>query len=388
MRVSIWDKPDRWITECGVQSFEDANILEAKRLFYLFFDKENIDNYKMRCEQRTETIHGKAIQINLSLIKGGNDNIDLVPWCRGSNNSTYMLITMYIYDTAFYGTITDFKGARFYLTEALTSGTINDYDIKKAMLSGTNIYSRDLRDKPEKIIRLQQTTLSSAPSIPEPKYYTMRQQEVIEDDMYCITSMGTSIEHEGWELLDDNTSISVMDVLEMDTLEPIMKDKLYQVRNSLRQNDFRIKMFDSTELSDYTLYQDFISMQNGYTYIYDTNMGCNIIATKKAFIPFVKHQFKDKLQYDIEKTLKTIKDYAKGVENELGSVRLTFTPLYYGDKVDAYFKDWNPDNQPTLKKQIGVDNGYKLKNDIADRSYELTEDDIESLSPPEGALFM
>ena len=174
MNVSIWGKPDKWISEIGSHSFEDANILEVKRFFYLFFDKTDIDNYKMHRECKTDTIHGKAIQINLSLIKGGNENIDLVPWFRGSSNSTYMLITMYIYDTAFYGTITDFKGAKFYLTEALTSGTINDYDIKKAMLSGTNIYSRDLRDKPDKLLMLQKDTLNSAPAIPEPKFYTMK----------------------------------------------------------------------------------------------------------------------------------------------------------------------------------------------------------------------
>ena len=384
MRFGIWDKPDRWISERGNASFEDADIIEAKRFFYLFFDVNDIENYKNRTESSDSILHGKAIQINLALMKGGNSNIDMVPWFRGSSNSNYMLITMYIYDTVFYKTITDFKSARFLLTEALTSGTINDYDIHKAMLCGFNMYSKDIRDKPDKKAVLSEDILVSAPSIPEPQYYTMKQQEVLEDDVYCITSMMTSIEHEGWELLDDNTSISVMDVTEMDTLEPLMKSKLYEVRNSIRQSDHKVNIFDSTELSDCTLYHDFMSMQNGYTYIYDSNMGCNIIRTKKAFIPFAKHQFRDKLQSDIEQTLRMIQTYAKGVENQLGSVRLTFTPLYYGDKIDAYFKDWRSDNQPTLKKNVGIDNGSKLKNDIAERTFELSNDEIGSISPPEG----
>jgi hypothetical protein len=365
MKFNIWDKPDTWVSEKGMR-FEDSSIIEAKRFFYLFFDNNDLMKFKEHTERKDDIIYGKAIQINLSLSKGGNDNIDLTPWNRGSNNSTYMVITMYIYDTVFPGSVMNFKDAKFLLTESLTSGTNNDYDIHKALLCGTQIYSKDVRDKDYIKSCLYEQTCGTQMYIPEPQYYTMRQQELIEDDVYCITSLSTSIEHMGWELLDDVTSISIMDILEMDSLEQSMKDKLYQARYSIKQSNYKINTFDSTELSDYMLYHDFMSMQHGYTYIYDTNMGTNIIQTKKAFIPFVKHQFRDKLQYEIEQTLGLIKNYAKNVENELGSVRLTFTPLYYGDKIDAYFKDWNKDHQPTIKNNVGIDNGFKLKNDISD----------------------
>jgi hypothetical protein len=373
MKFGIWDKPDKWVLEKGMK-FEDADIIEAKRFFYLFFDEDDIINFKQKTEIRSNMIHGKAIQINLALSKGGNKNIDVSPWTRGSDNSTYMVITMYVYDTLFPGSITDFKSAKFILTEALTSGTNNDYDMNKAVLCGTQLYSKDIRDKEDIKVRLYEQTFGQTMSIPEPQYYTLRQQEAVEDDVYCITSLHTSIEHEGWELLDEMTSISVMDILEMDSLEATMKDKLYQARYSLRHSDYRIKSFDSTELADYMLYHDFMSMQHGYTYIYDSNLGSNIIQTKKAYIPFAKHQFRDKLQYDIEQTLMSIKRYAQNVEKDLGSIRLTFTPLYYGDKIDAYFKDWNKDNQPTLKNNIGIDNGFKLKNDISDRTNSIEEE--------------
>jgi hypothetical protein len=365
MKFNVWDKPDSWIIEKGMR-FEDSNIIEAKRFFYLFFDNEDIIKFKEHAERKDDIIYGKAIQINLSLSKGGSKNIDLTPWNRGSDNSTYMVITMYVYDTVFPGSVTRFKDAKFLLTESLTSGTNNDYDIHKAMLCGTQIYSKDVRDKDYIKSYLYEQSCGQQMFIPEPQYYTMKQQEIVEDNIYCITALDVSIEHMGWELLDDVTSISIMDILEMDSLEQTMKEKLYQARYSIRQADYKLNMFDSTDLSDYMLYDDFMSMQHGYTYIYDSNMGANIIRTKKAFIPFVKHQFNDKLQFDIERTLRKIKDYAKGVENELGSVRLTFTPLYYGDKIDAYFKDWNKDHQPTIKNNVGIDNGFKLKNDISD----------------------
>lgn len=364
MKLNLFDKNETWISEKG-HMFEVANIIEAHRFIYLFFDANDVEAYKLKRENTYETKFGKAIQVNISISRGGRDTLDLVPWVRGSDNSTQMFIQMYIYDTVFDRSVTNIQNAEFILTEALTSGSTNDYDLKKTMINGFNIYSKDIRDNESKKMMLQEKVMEGAPFICDPMYYTMQHQEVCEDDIYCISTLSNVITHYGHELIDDNTSISIMNMSEMETLEPAIKAKLYQVKYALTQSNYKLKMFDSMELSSETMYQDLMSMQHGFTYIYDTNMGANIIRTKRAFIPFQKHQFHDKLQYDIESTLNTIKRYAKGVEKELGPVRLTFTPLYYGDKVDAYFKDWNPDNQPVVKQNIGIDNGLKVKQEIS-----------------------
>ena len=115
-------------------------------------------------------------------------------------------------------------------------------------------------------------------------------------------------------------------------------------------------------------------MQHGYTYIYDSQAGINVISEEKlpngkikrtGYMPFKKYQFDDKLQHDIEETIRNIKDHARDVEKQFGSVRIHFTPLYFGDKTDIFFKDWKADNQPILKDKVDIDNSFKLSNEIS-----------------------
>lgn len=380
-----WNLDKEWINEKPTD-FKEANILDAHRFFYMFFSNEDIENFKLQREDPTKTYYGKAIQINLSISKGGKNNIDVVPWFRGSDNTTHMEIGLYIHDVICYGSIMNYRTAKFILNESMVASTVNDYDMKKAFFPGTNMYSKDIRDKNDKKEIISFHMSESAPSIPDPKYYTMQQEELNEDDLYCLNSIDVVVTHIGEELFDEVTSVSIMEIKEMDTLEPMMKSKIYSLRDSIRISDYNVNMFDSTELSKYTLYHDFMSMQHGYTYIYDTNMGINVIRNKKSYTPFMKYQFQDKLQYDINNTLTIIKEYAKSLEKDLGPVRLAFTPLYYGDKVNAYFKDWNPDNQPVLKKQMGIDNGSKVESAISDLLSDSSNIE-ESECPPEGDYF-
>lgn len=375
MKLNVWSKPTRYLSERGYE-YEESGLLETQRFIYLFFDENAIENHKLKREIHGNLIYGKAIQINLSVSHGGSDNIDLPPWVRGSDNSTYITCGMYIYDTIFENSITNIYSAKFILNDSLLTSTTNDYDIRKAMLNGTNIYSKDIRDKPEKKSIITSQIYEYAPNIPDPLYYTVRHQEVVEGDMYCLTNIDSVIEHEGKDLYDTDTRISVMNMTLIQTLEPQMKKKIYDLQSQIKNSCHGIKMYDSTELSDLLLYQDFESMQNGYTYIYDTNAGANIVQTSKSYLPFRKYQFNDKLQFELERTLESIKNHAKLIEKEFGPVRIHFTPLYFGDKTDTYFKDWRMDNQPTLNDKMDIDNGFKVQNSISNAisDYELDND--------------
>lgn len=382
-----WQKPKEYV-EAG-KGFAEAGILDAHRFFYIFFSYNDIDDFKNNRLDPKAIYYGKAIQINLSISKGGKDNVDVAPWFRGSDNSTFMSIGMYIYDVISEGSITDLSGAQFILKESLVSSTTNDYDLKKSMLLGASMYSKDLRDKPEKSIYLANNIMEDHPPIPEPEYYTIRQQEVENGDIFTILDLGTVITRLGHEIFDENTTFSIMDMTEMNAMEPILKNKIYEARNTKRMSDYKASIYDSTELSEYTLYEDFASMQHGYTYIYDTNLGVNIIKNNKSFMPFVNHQFKDKLQEDLEGTLRKIKMYASEVENELGPMRLMFTPLYYGDKSNVYFKDWKADNQPVVKDSIGLDSGTKLENEVVNCCSEEYDGwgARDKMVPPDGGLY-
>ena len=133
MKLGIWSKPDKWLAEIGYD-LGQADILEAHRFIYLFFDQNALDNHNFKRTIKGETIYGKAIQINLSISKGGKDNFDLMPWMRKCDNSTHMIASMYTYDTVFDTDITNIYSAKFILNEAMISSTMNDYNLSKAML--------------------------------------------------------------------------------------------------------------------------------------------------------------------------------------------------------------------------------------------------------------
>ena len=50
-----------------------------------------------------------------------------------------------------------------------------------------------------------------------------------------------------------------------------------------------------------------------------------------------------------------------------------FTPLYFGDKLDAIFKDYDPDNQPILKNNVNIDNESKIKNEISTEIFDAQQ---------------
>lgn len=370
MKLNTWCKPTQYVNSIGFE-LEQSEILEAHRYIYLFFSPEDIENHQNNRTIPHNMIYGKAIQINLA-IAGANEEIGVVPWMKCSNGTT-MYACIYTYDVLFDTDISNFVNAKFTLLNAMAVSSTNDYSLNKTLSNGATLYSKDLRDKPDMKNLLQSKSLEYSPSVPPPQFYTPTHQNISEDEVYCITSLDTAIQFEGQELLDDYTRISVMNVMDIDTMENKMRDRLYQIRAARNNPLSGVKTYDSTALSDQLLFQEFESMQNGYTYIYDTNMGVNIIKTGKAFIPFGKWQFQDKLVNDLETTLNHIKVHCKNIEREHGPVRLTFTPLYFGDKLDVVFKDYSTENQPILKNDINIDNGSKLKNEISTEIFDAQQ---------------
>lgn len=381
MKLGVWNDSKDLISGDFTESYllKEANILEAHRFIYLFFDKDTLENHKLGLQNPPGTrIYGKAIQINLSVTKGLNNNYDIPPFLRGSDNSTYMIIGMYVYDTIFDRSILNIQTAEFTLLNSMVSSTTNEYNLRKSMSNGINLYEKDIRDKPDIKDLISAKVYAQAPSIPEPMYYTMTHQELGMDEIYCLTDLETSVVHRGNELIDEFTKVSVMDSSLLDTLEPRLRAKLVEIKSmNMRPAETGVNMYDQTMLSEWLLYQDFESMQSGYTYIYDTNMGFNIMKNNGGFIPFRKFQFEDKMVGDIERTKDTIIQHAKGVEKKFGSVRMIFTPLYYGDKTDVFFKDYNKDNQPTLKENLNIDSGEKIKNEVSTIVQEAKDEYIQ-----------
>ena len=169
-----------------------------------------------------------------------------------------------------------------------------------------------------------------------------------------------------------------MNMAMMDTLEPKLKNKLAEIRVLNETAYSGVSMYDQTLLSETLLYQDFESMQHGYTYIYDTNMGFNIIRNANCYTPFKKYRFEETMVGDLNRTMFNIRQHANAVEKKFGPVRMMFTPLFYGDKTDVFFKDYTIEHQPTIKEQMNIDNGNKVKTELSNivRDAEQFNDEI------------
>ena len=364
MKLRVWNNSDKFLDDCSRQ-LKEANILEAHRFIYLFFSHDDLIRDKNNEFSSTDVIIGKAIQVNMAISQGA-DNIEMSPMFRmNCQNSTVMSMTMYFYDVVFHGSIRNVNDGLFSMTNAISTSTMNDYDSRMAMSNGQNFYSKDIRDDPNKKRKLSNLLYYSAPNIPEPMYYSMMHMENEKDEIYCITSIDTSFSLNGYELIDDKTRISIMNMSSMDSMIPQLKNKMYDIRNMTNIKTSPIKMCDSTELSSLMLYNDVESMQNGYMYSYDSEIGRQLEKTSKSMIPFGEYQFKDKMVQDLERMMDGVESYGRSLEREFGSVRIIYTPLYFGDKVDIYFKDYKPDNQPIIKTNTNIDSGMKVHDEIS-----------------------
>lgn len=360
-------------------NLDESGIIETKRFIYLFFDSNTIYNYKNNIPNLPGTVLiGKAIQVNMALVEGGRENIDIMPWIRGGNNSTYMVINMYTYDTRFDTNIRNIDNAEFTLVNSIAASSTNDYDLKRCITNGISLYSKEFRDDEMKKSIFEGND-GLAPGIPEPLYYTMRQQEAEIGDVYSIQALNTIVVHFGFELIDSETRVAIMDMNDMDTMDLRLRDKMKEIKYMVNSGSafHDIDMYDTTQLSSEMLYGILESLQSGYTYIYDSNMGKNIQKTKLAMIPFSKYRMKDEMVTNFERSLDTIDLHAKDLEKRYGNIRLTFTPSYRGDKIDVYFKDYRPDHQPVLKNVSSIDSGEKINEEITERLSDFDDEETD-----------
>lgn len=359
-------------------NLEESGIIDTKRFIYLFFDSNTIYNYKNNIPNPPgSVILGKAIQVNMSLVEGGRKNIDVMPWIRGGNNSTYMVINMYTYDTRFDTTIRNIDSAEFTLVNSVACSSTNDYDLKRCITNGISLYAKEFREDEDKKRLFDENDL--APGIPEPLFYTLRQQENEMGDVYSIQALTSVIVHFGFELIDPDTRISVLDMNIMDTMDIQLRDRMkeikYMVNSGSTFND--IEMYDSTQLSSEMMYSVLESLQSGCTYIYDSDEGLGFAKNKLSYIPFQKYRMKDEMASNLQRSMDTVELHGKDLERQFGHVRLTFTPSYRGDKLDIYFKDYNPDNQPVIKNKTEIDSGEKINEEITERISDYIDNDQE-----------
>lgn len=358
-------------------NLDQSGIIECKRFIYLFFDSNDIYDDKVGNRNPPGTvIIGKAIQVNMALVEGGRENIDIMPWVRGGNNSTYMVINMYTYDTRFDTSIRNINNAEFTLTNSIAASSTNDYDLKRCVTNGISLYSKEFREDENKKSYLSE---SFSPSIPEPLYYTTRQQEAEMDDVYSIQALNTIVVHSGFELVDLWTQVAIMDKSVMDTMNFQLRDRMKEIKYMTNSGStfHDINMYDTTQLSSEMLYGVLESLQSGYIYTYDTDLGRNISKTTKSMLPFGKYRMKEEMTANLQRAIDTVEAHAKSLEQQHGHLRIMFTPYYGGDKIDVYFKDYAPNHQPVIKNTSTIDSGEKINEEITERLADLDDEETD-----------
>ncbi len=350
-------------------NLEESGIIEKRRYIYLFFNSNDIQNYKDGIPiPPGNCVIGKAIQVNMCLAEGGKENIDVMPWIRGGRNSTYMALNMYTYDTRFENNLRNINGAEFTLINSVSSSSTNDYDLKRSITNGINLYCKEFREDPNKRSLLSDSGGAISPQIPEPLYYTMRQQEAETGDVYCLTSLATIVSHLGYELIDDNTQVAILDQSIMDTLNYQLNERMKEIRYMKNTNSCgKINMYDTTELSNEMMFEILQSLQSGYIYTYDTDIGRNVTTSKNYVMPFRKYRIKEEMVFNLQNSIDSVEAHAKALEKEFGHLRITYIPSYRGDKLDVYFKDYKPDHQPVIKNVSSIDSGNKIDDEITQR---------------------
>ena len=311
------------------------NIKKVQRELLLFINKEDLD-------APGKLIHGQAIQINISTQTGVVDSEIFTLGVRTKNNATIKM-NVYCYSVVFDPILglKNIQGAEFLLNNAYSTEIVEDYDTKYTSRPYIGVYDRNF-SKNEDLMSCANDIFHNTSSIPLPLYYTTEQQRVEENDNVSIVWLDFNLVYEGHKLIDRNTTITIHDVKYFDN---ILNMFLNDTGNFINTLD---KKGDSICFIDDLFVQSTQPLLDGFVYIYDTQDGTKFWRTKNVNEHVPMHEFRQRGQVceDLIATQDSVITRSKLIENEYGSICLYYTPLLLGDKLEIYFKDYAPNNQP------------------------------------------
>lgn len=337
--------------------FNDFNIKKNTRKILLFIDRD---------EYNTKSVKfGKAIQINTAVQTEIVDDAYFTIGLRTKNNAT-IKNNVYFYSVIFDSVLgmSDIKKATFILNDAYSTENIEDYDTKVTSRPFVGIYDKEFSSDSSRVEQVSEMFYNNS-SVPLPKYYTSRQQDLQENDQYSINWLDFTIQYEGYELIDNVTSITVYDIKMWDTMN-------YNI-NSPHIDSFSNKERSTDMIGD--LFIDSVQpMINGFVFIYDTDDGyCvkkNPMVTDK--LPMYEFRQKEQIVDDLQQIITNLDNQAKMIYNTHGPVRIHYAPFMHGDKIEVIFKDYDKNNQPADYNKANIDKGIVAKDHMAMLYEEIT----------------
>lgn len=340
------------------QSIEEAGIKECYRRMYLFIDKEEYDQFK-----NVQT--GKLLLINYSMayqhhsmyINNGN-------LLRFNNN-------IYTFNVEFITGFKDYLNAICSLETAFSSDAYNDLDNKRYVAENQLLFE-NLRSINNSFVKenLIDFEISSSTVIPDPKYYTPNHQFIAENEPPdALNTVQTQLVYRFEELKDDKTIIRV---LPFNQWETFVKRKIQELRNidyEVFENEKRVLTEQGDNLIENLFYFTSETMMEGIIFAYDSNVGDAMIHKSNMVTPrmsFYKHRFQEQVINSINQTKDLIKLHMNNLEKEYGNVLFFYSPFSHGDQFSIKFRDYTPDNQPSLTNSDNVDkiNSLGVATDI------------------------
>lgn len=363
MRILAWESQEFRIG--NEKRIDEAGIFACAREIYVFVD-ENI------LKSMGDVPVGKAVIINYSMSKS-EGILDRCDYRHPSNH--IMLFNMYWFDVDFVKGVRKVKEAIFTLTGAFSSSTTNIWCTPEptAYSIGNSLYNSSVTNDNEVMDYFEDVEINNN-LIPEPLYYNIEHMDKLTRN-YCALNSNTSLYvYSGDQLIDNRTMISVLDMNKWDTFNTTKMMEL----NNIREND-DIHSLDSTEITDNLFTASSNSLISGLIYGYDTLTGkVDIVYDKDipVHVPFFKYQVPKKVENEIKTIQNNILEIGKMVEGEFGNVQILYSPGRAGDRLKTNFRDYNPDNQPSLI-DLYADKKHSFDSNINEIVFNIKSTDFD-----------
>jgi hypothetical protein len=308
--------------ELDNNELRDCGILLYRRRIVFFVDQNAYKNNTLK--------FAKAVIINESVNKGSKDgNITHV----AVNNSVLIRCSVYFCDVAF-EVSNNIRLSQFKINTAYSKEWQTLFDRNEVVRYLTGKYSEKLGMLEDINNRLYHEIINVMESaVIPPIYYTELHQYKITHDIFYMGGESIDI-YNGNELIDNKTTIDVLDINLWDT----MKYKVLGVLNAIEDN--ANETFQNANI----FYHDFDRFigENSF-FIYDSdargpgNPGVNVL---KGSIPLKDFYTRSYIQNNVDTTLILFEQSCRDIEKQYGHIKVQCLPGRIGTIMKIKFKDY------------------------------------------------
>lgn len=345
--------------------FENMNIDKVARKIMIFVDKTEFEMGLCKT--------GKAIQINMCASKSvRNDNTKRL--FVDTRNNTEVDCSVYTYNAIFTQGVFNPESIALVLNNAYSICEVTDFDNMLTSRSDLGEYNR-LLSTTDDGIQLEAMDganmfMNRADVVP-PIYYNSTHMLREENDSYSIIWVSTSISYNLSELIDEFTIVEIYDLKTWDTMIPFLVRDI-QDKSTNKNDRNSINMINNL----YNITTE--TIMSGYMFIYDSQMGYNVKSIPGITnVPMASYRSKGNLIRDLTMIKDSFISECKSLESEKGDIRVYYSPLLSGDKLQVHFKEYDSDNQPDFNKSK-IDKDFTITESVTNtvnEFYDICESD-------------